>query len=243
MAGATQISSVDGMVMVYVPAGKFKMGSEEAYADEQPMHTVYLDSFLIDQTEVVFSQFQTFMQTMNYVGYPCGFGDHPVACVNWYDAQAYCEWAGRRLPTEAEWEKAARGGLEGVKYPWGNIFDGSKANYCDKNCKNYQVRDDEYDDKYEETAPVGSYEPNGYSLYDMAGNVWEWVADIYNNNYYVDSPSNNPEGPASGYYRAMRGGSWRNYSVNLRVSDRRGYDPIATRSIAIGFRCAMDTVP
>jgi serine/threonine protein kinase len=119
--GPTQISPVDGMVLVYIPAGEFEMGSTE-YDDETPVHTVYLDAFWMDQTEVTYAQFQQFMSAESYDANPCGDGeDHPAACVSWFDAQAYCKWAELRLPTEAEWEKAARGGLEGKVYPWGDV--------------------------------------------------------------------------------------------------------------------------
>jgi formylglycine-generating enzyme required for sulfatase activity len=184
--------------MVYVPAGEFTMGSEE-YSDEQPVHTVYLDAFYIDKTEVTNTQFAQFLSeqgnqeeggvTWLHIGdEDClisqsrgqyqpksGYSDHPVIEVSWYGARAYCEWLGKRLPTEAEWEKAARG-ADGLIYPWGNTFDGTKLNFADKNT-NFDWSDSNWDDGYADTAPVGSY-PDGASPYgalDMRvtfGNGW-----------------------------------------------------------------------
>ena len=245
--GSTQVSSKDGMAQVYVPAGEFEMGSEDGDSDEQPIHTVYLDAFWIDQTEVTNAMFATFLNdqgNQNEGGMTwldagdedvlikqngsewqpvSGYGDHPVIEVSWYGAQAYCEWAGRRLPTEAEWEKGARG-TDGRTYPWGEGIDCSLAQYL--GCSG-------------ETVPVGS-KPDGaspYSALDMAGNVWEWVADWYDSDYYGNSPSNNPEGPASGGSRVLRGGSWLDDDGSVRSANRLRDTPDDSR-LNLGFRCA-----
>ena len=167
------------------------------------------------------------------------FNDYPVINVDWYQAKIYCEWRGARLPTEAEWEKAARG-MDDRSYPWGAFFDGTKVNYCDKNC-NAAVGwvDSSYNDRYAETAPVGSY-PNGispFSLYDMAGNVAEWVADWYSSTYYQIAPFENPFGPSNGEFRALRGGSWWDADFNVRTWNRSWLDPDSWDD-AVGFRCA-----
>ena len=167
-----------------------------------------------------------------------GLEDHPVVHVSWNDAQSYCEWTGRRLPTEAEWEKAARG-ADGRKYPWGDQdVAGNLLNFADRNL-DVGWADTNVDDGYEFTAPVGSY-PAGaspYDVFDMAGNVWEWVADWYDENYYGDSPSSNPEGPVSGNYRILRGGSWGNNDRDVRSANRRWNSPDGSRRY-LGFRCA-----
>ena len=272
-AGSTRVSPTDGMVQVYVPAGEFRMGSEAGYDDEKPVHTVYLDAYWIDQTEVTNAQFTQFVAATGYKttaeqegwgwAYNAtaaewqqvsgaywqrpqgpgsslnGLANHPVVQVSWLDAAAYCTWAGRRLPTEAEWEKAARG-TDARAYPWGNQFDGSRLNFCDRNCP-FDWRDSGVDDGYEFTAPVGSY-PTGASPYgalDMAGNVWEWVADWYDSSYYQNSPARNPQGPATGEYRALRGGSWLYFDDFVRAANRYYYPP-ADRSSDFGFRCAQE---
>lgn len=197
----------DRAPMVLVPAGEFTMGSETGGENEQPPHQVYLDAYWIDVYEVTNALYRKCVVAGNcrppahaasatrsfYFGNP-QFDNYPVTYVGWDEAKAYCEWAGKRLPTEAEWEKAARG-IDARIYPWGNEWDGTKANV------EWRVGD---------TTPVGSY-PAGASPYgaqDMAGNVWEWVSDWYDSTYYRRSPPRNPTGPSSGQYRALRGGGW-----------------------------------
>ena len=249
---ATPPNPVDIEPMVLIPAGELQMGSNdpEAENDEQPVHTVHVEAFYIDKYEVTNAQYKKFIDAnprwskkylyapyladWNGNNYPHGKANHPVVHVNWYAAMAYAKWAGKRLPTEAEWEYAARGGLVGKKYPWGDDIDSSKANY---------------DLKVSDTTRVGKYPPNGYGLYDMAGNVWEWCLDAYDPDFYSNSPRRNPiaghdniaqvtsdfstvETP-----RVLRGGSWYNIPVNLRVASRYWNTPSGTLD-GSGFRCA-----
>ncbi len=240
-----QISPVDGMLLSYIPAGTFLMG-EEGVAE--PVHTVTLDAFWMDQTEVTNGMYalcvadgactppnDTGSYTRSSYYREAAYADYPVIWVGWNQAAAYCEWAGRQLPTEAQWEYAARGGLAGALYPWGNTFDGELANFCDANCS-LDWSDPNFDDGYGDTAPVGSYPANGYGLYDMAGNVWEWVADWYG--LYSSAAVENPTGPASGEYRLLRGGSWSSDEYLLRVSYRNWYPPDFT-DLSLGFRCSL----
>jgi formylglycine-generating enzyme required for sulfatase activity len=216
--------------MVLVSAGEFIMGSEDGNRDEMPVHTVYLNDYYIDLFEVTNELYancvsagdcQVPVNTIYY--FNSDYSDHPVVYVNWSQAQAYCQWRGGNLPTEAQWEKAARG-IEGQTYPWGEDSpDASEANY------NENVGD---------TMPVGSYPDSvsPYGLYDMAGNVWEWVLDWHDGEYYANSPYENPSGPEGGIYRVIRGGSWQHPQNGLRASNRSYYGPAGT-GIVLGFRC------
>ncbi len=239
--GSTEISPKDGMTLLYVPAGEFLMGSTDAdmnaARDEKPQHAVTLDDYWIDQSEVTNFQYAKCVaddgactppsatRSENRYDYYGGseFYNYPVIYVNWDQANAYCSWAERRLPTEAEWEKSARG-TDGRTYPWGNESpDARLLNY------NANVGD---------TTEVWKY-PDGRSLYgayDMAGNIWEWVNDWYDYAYYQSSPSLNPLGPDTGQYKVLRGGSWVN--IDARSANRYWYVPRVTYDVLIGFRCA-----
>jgi formylglycine-generating enzyme required for sulfatase activity/serine/threonine protein kinase len=238
----------DGMVMVYVPSGEFEMGSTEGEDDEQPVHIVALDSFWIDQTEVTNVQYRGCVEAGacempsdrksytrdEYYG-NSAYDDYPVVNVSWHQARTYCEWAGARLPTEAEWEYAARGS-RGSVYPWGDGFDGTRLNYCDANCE-FEWADGSVDDGYADTAPVGNY-PSGSSwcgALDMAGNVWEWVADWYGD--YTSERQVNPTGPSSGNVQVLRGGSWDNYQNFARCASRL-WSRLDYFYATMGFRCA-----
>jgi len=226
---AKVIKTEDGAEMVLVPAGEFTMGSNDA-DDEKPPHRVYLDAFYIDKYETTNALYGRFMGATGRPA-PLYWNDEkwngamqPVVSVTWHDANAYCQWAGKRLPTEAEWEKAARG-TDGRKYPWGEQWDVSRA-HSDES-------------KLGKTAPVGSYAGgvSPYGAYDMAGNVWEWVADRYAKDYYQRSPERNPRGSDSGTSRVLRGGSWFNLPFSLRSSNRYFNSP-DDRHGSIAFRCA-----
>ena len=228
----------DGKEMVLIPAGSFEMGdhfSEGNDEDELPVHTVTLDAFYMDTHEVTVGQFKQFVNHSGYdypdrrwndVAHYSPGDDYPMMYVSWNDAVAYTEWVGKRLPTEAEWEYAARGGLEGQRYPWGNELTHNDANYTGTGGK----------DSWDKCSPVGSFEANGYGLYDMAGNVWEWCQDWYGKDYYTNSPVNNPQGPETGRYQVLRGGSWAFNSGDLRLAYRHRDYPYG-RYNNVGFRC------
>jgi sulfatase modifying factor 1 len=209
-------------------------------ADERPRHGVTIwRAFQLMTTEVTVGQFRA--SSVARPGQPnWNKGDRqPVVNVTWDDARAFCTWAKGRLPTEAEWEYAARGGRSGTIYPWGNEASHEFANYGTDLCCGGLAQGR---DAWEHTSPVGSFAANGYGLYDMAGNVWEWVADRYDATYYAGSPARDPPGPPSGSYRVVRGGSWFCYPTLLRVSTRYWIVP-GLRLINLGFRCARDVVP
>jgi formylglycine-generating enzyme required for sulfatase activity len=222
--------------MVKVPAGEFTMGSDEGGSDEQPVHIVYLDAFYIDKTEVTNDQYRKCVESeacdapSNTIYYDdANYAQHPVVYVDWYKAEAYCKWVGKRLPTEAEWEKAARG-TDGRTYPWGEVINCYHAQY--KEC---------LDQTAPQTVPVES-KPKGagpYGTLGMAGNVWEWVDDWYDEYYYSQSPARNPPGPKSGELQVIRGGSWNDVPFNVRSALRYWSDP-TKKGNNMGFRCAKD---
>ena len=211
-----------------IPAGEFQMGSSdgEGEADEHPRHTVELAAFYIDKQEVTVAQYKTFSATANYkmTEQPIWSTDrHPVVNVDWSGAAAYCNWAGGRLPTEAEWEKAARGGT-GTKYSFDDTDSGLREHAWYGSNAGRQSH------------PVGEKKANQYGLYDMHGNVLEWMADWYADDYYSTSPVNDPKGPDSGFLRVTRGGSWLHIHY-LGSADRNWFEP-ENSYIVIGFRCA-----
>jgi len=240
--------------MAVIPGGPFQMGmgSLEGEPDEQPAHEVYVDAFFIDRYLVTNADYARFLNVfgnrveggekwLDNVGplasWLCkiqkkderftpkpGYENHPVIKVSWYGASAYARWLGKRLPTETEWEKAARGGLEGKKYVYGDTINPSQANVGG----------------FHATTPVGSYPPNGLGLYDMVASVWQWCYDWYDPDYYARSPSRNPKGPGSGSLKVLRGGSWV-HKESWRVAMRSADDPLSKNFCFVtGFRCAKD---
>jgi eukaryotic-like serine/threonine-protein kinase len=226
--GSTKLNEIDGAGMVYVPAGEFLMGSEDGSSDEAPKHDVYLDAYWIYKHEVTNEQYHACIKAGICSGIFSKYPEnkYPADYIDWYEAETYCEWAGGRLPSEAEWEKAARG-TDGRSYPWGEESPNCNlANFG--GCSGH-------------TVPVGSF-PEGASPYgalDMAGNMWEWVADWYDPDYYGSSPSENPTGPVGGEHRVLRGGSWLNTKGYIRASLRLMFSPGITNQ-NIGFRCVHD---
>jgi sulfatase modifying factor 1 len=243
-------SPADGAEMVEIPAGVFSMGSDED-DHEKPVHNVNLHDYCIDKYPVTNAQYRKFCDATgrdypndpsfsDMPDYLTKMSDYPVVNVSWEDARAYCEWAGKRLPTEAEWEKAARG-QEGRKYPWGNTEpDGSQCNFADKR-SGLDWADKKVDDGFAHTSPVKQYSAGAspYGVMDMAGNVWEWCNDWYADDYYKQSPAENPNGASSGSSRVLRGGSWHSLPVRLRCAYRSGLEP-SYRHVRVGFRCAVD---
>jgi formylglycine-generating enzyme required for sulfatase activity len=229
--------------MVLIPAGAFQMGANgpDSPADEQPVHSVHVASFYIDRCEVTNAEYRRFVietghappradepwaEPYNWTGsdYPAGTDEHPVVLVSWHDAAAYAAWVGKRLPTEAEWEKAARSGMTGQEFPYGDRLELNQANYYKSYLRAKKLR------------PVGSYEPSAQGLYDMAGNVWEWCQDWYRADYYRRGTASDPQGPPNGTYKVIRGGSWMNDEPFLKCA-RRGKNSPDQKSPSIGFRC------
>jgi formylglycine-generating enzyme required for sulfatase activity len=245
------------MTLVYISAGEFIQGADDDLAardDEFPQRSVYLDAYWIDQTEVTNAMFAQFLnEEGNQKEHGFFWADvlnssqdvrlqdgtwvvsgdlenHPVREVTWYGAQAYCQWAGRRLPTEAEWEKAARG-TDGRIYPWGDSDPNCETANYDAGCF------------LRVTTVVGSWplSHSPYGVFDMAGNVWEWTADWYQPDYYLNAPFENPAGPEDGTERVIHGGSYfpHDYAGHIRTTNREGYFPTSSGP-NLGFRCAMD---
>lgn len=242
--------------MVRIPAGEFLMGSvkrtdRNAYPAELPQRRVWLDAYDIDKYELTALQYLKFVVATDrqplldwrYDGgnFQESMAHHPVMHVTWFDADAYCKWAGKRLPTEAEWEKAARG-EDGRIFPWGNQMAGlTRANYGRTGLSG-PVRDrPERLLLYPPIISVDKYENSvsPYGLHQMAGNVAEWVADWYDREYYKSAPNRNPKGPDSGTHRAFRGGGWIDSTPTVRAAQRNGSPP-ETKMNWLGFRCARD---
>jgi sulfatase modifying factor 1 len=220
--------------LVLIPGGEFSMGSA-VERDHGPIHRVSISSFYIDRCEVTNAQYHDFCEATGHRlpefwdrdGFRCGpdYPNHPVVGVSWHDAAEFATWCGKRLPSEAEWEYAARGGLEGLDYPNGETLVPHDGNYTES--------------KSGGPVAVGSYRANGFGLHDMQGNVVEWVRDYYAPDYYASSPSANPHGPPSGKFRVIRGGGWHSGPYCNRVYFRNALPPNWV-DFNVGFRCAND---
>jgi formylglycine-generating enzyme required for sulfatase activity len=228
--------------MVFIPGGEFLRGRSHSLPDDplkwfptllkddRPVLKISLTAFYLDSHEVTNKQYLAFVRASKHPapynwpkGKPsAGKENHPVVDVSWSDARAYCQWAGKRLPTEAEWERACRGLVEGAKYPWGDDAPTSDL-----------ARFDSLDGPCE----VRRFKANYFGVYDMAGNVWEWSSDWYEKDYYQSAPQRNPAGPEKGLYRVLRGGSWADEPKFLTCANR-SWARLAERSPNIGFRCA-----
>jgi len=262
---ATKINPKDGAEMVLIPAGEFLMGTSEEelaawlkahpdrereyYAHDMPQHKVDLDAYYMYTTEVTVAQYRKFCQATKRQMPPepaWKWQDtHPIVNVSWEDAKAYAAWAGVLLPTEAQWEKAARGGDRRV-FPWGDAWPPPKGagNFADQTMKASGgvpglTYIDGYTDGYVYTSPVGAFAANPYGIHDLAGNVWEWCADWYDGEYYQPAPQRNPTGPATGDARVLRGGAWDStYPVVCRAAVRYWLTP-GLRGLLFGFRCVL----
>ena len=253
LSGCNKGNSSPPENMVMVKGGKFTMGSNQGDADERPAHTVTVNSYFIDKTEVTNAQFCEFLNAngnktedganwllLNIEG--CnqisqnpegkfqpkpGFEQHPVACISFYGARAYAKWVNKRLPTEAEWEFAARGGTLSKNYAFSGSTDAGAVGWYAPNAAS-------------SSSKVGTKKPNELGIFDMSGNVWEWCNDYFDANYYAKSPAQNPKGPPPTPIRVMRGGAWGNTTdFNLRNAARMERLPIEGNAY-IGFRCAKD---
>ncbi len=218
--------------LVALKGGCFKMGSEKGNLDERPVHEVCLDPFKIDKYEVTQADFQKVMGTnpSQYTG-----AELPVDSVTWFEADQYCKNTGKRLPSEAEWEFAARAG-SGKAFYTGDTFSGKQGNFCDEKCA-LNIKNAAHNDGYAVSAPVGAFPPNGYNLFDMAGNLSEWTNDWMLENFYSLSPKDNPKGPPSGGYKIIRGGAW-NTRIDFLRSAKRNAFLRDFRNVGVGFRCA-----
>jgi sulfatase modifying factor 1 len=227
--------------MVMIPAGPFLRGTNQGGFDERPQRTIYLDSFLIDRYEVTNGQYAAFVKATGHrrAGPPSRYAkntvrmrgvNQPVVYVSWDDAKAYCEWKGRRLPSEAEWEKAMRG-TDGRLWPWGNVEILDGANWA------------RVDDGFEVAAPVGRVrsDESPYGVRDGAGNVMEWVEDWYQENSYAESPDRNPPSPEYGTYKVLRGAGYTSAGSDLRITARSKMMQ-DFRDETIGFRCAQSSM-
>ncbi|HNP30724.1 MAG: SUMF1/EgtB/PvdO family nonheme iron enzyme [Nitrospira sp.] len=246
LTGGEEKQGRDDVPMVVIPAGEFLMGKAEGLdggPDEKPQRSIFLDAFSIDVYEVTVEQYHRFVRAtgqqipkywdqVNDEVSRARFGTKPVVGVSWFDANAYCKWVGKRLPTEAEWEKAARG-EDGRFFPWGNDAPGKKSANFEQDPTELVYA--------ERLTPAGIFEPgrSAYGLFDMAGNVWEWVNDWYSENYYRVGPLKNPPGPPQGIVKVLRGGSWKSKERHLRTENRRDFSP-NRREPDLGFRCARN---
>lgn len=219
-----KVNTIDLTKMVWVEGGTFQMGSNSGESDEKPVHTVTVSGFFMDKYEVTQAEYQRVMGTNPSYFEHCP--DCPVDNVTWYEAVEYAKKVGKRLPTEAEWEYAARGGNQSRGYQYAGSDNLDAVGWYDGNSG-------------EKTHPVGQKKPNELGLYDMSGNVWEWCADWYDENYYAKSPTINPQGPSSGSIRVLRGGSGGNLDYFCRVSVRN-WVPDSCDLIGGGFRCVRD---
>lgn len=239
----------DGATMVLVPAGPFTMGSDEGLPNERPVHIVTLDAYYIDQYEVTLSLYRKFLEVGKQASPPTWddeaattVGDRPAVGMSWSAAAAYCQWAGKRLPTEAEWEKAARG-TDGRRYPWGemqpfvDIANYNRGMWVSEAVTLVPVTSGLEGMSVRHGLKGGGKSPFGLS--HMAGNAAEWVADWYGRDYYRQSPEKDPSGPATGDKRVIRGGSWADLPAALRVTARLSAEP-DFEDRTIGFRCAMN---
>ncbi|MEK6633292.1 MAG: SUMF1/EgtB/PvdO family nonheme iron enzyme [Nitrospirota bacterium] len=244
-----EVKGKDGAPMVLIPEGPFPMGvphgDRDGGRDEYPRHDVFVNNFYIDKFELTNSRYLEFVKATNHRipqnpknatrnlwqgdTITESLADRPVVNVDWADAQAYCQWAGKRLPTEAEWEKAAKGTAD-RRFPWGNVEPTNKHLNFNQQWIGEKT-----------LMPVGSYElgKSPFGVYDMAGNVWEWVNDWYDAKYYEKSPAKNPTGPETGTKRVLRGSGWQNETPTVRIFTRVDSDP-TIRNESTGFRCAMD---
>ena len=234
------VNTKDNSILIEIPAGKFEMG--DGSSDNCPQHTIHLDRYYIGVYTVTNRQYKQFVDETRHrppdgadwgapiwkgKSYPESYTDHPVVCVSWEDAVAYCRWAGGTLPTEAQWEKAARG-PKGFIYPWGNDWD---KNLCrNNNNKGSQT-----------TCTVYNYPKgvSGYGCYNMSGNVWEWCSDWYDSGYYKNSPPKNPTGPDTGSYRVSRGGGWIHVVSEYFRAAYRFNDAPSNRNDNRGFRLLL----